>query len=163
MAHTEDWSVADNNTDFAKTSKLLHQDVIDFLWAHSSLRDSETAVSWSCTYSILSPMSACGLHTCSFCRTISCFSFLKLYTLWLHDPESNRTDRSEDDCSAIELSCCGLRGVHGSSLSFGQGPDFAALFVLRTPFCPSVPSFRMKGPPADKCSTCSCRTRTVDP
>ena len=58
---------------------------------------------------------------------------------------------------------CGLRGVHEPSLSFGQGPEFAALLVLRTNFCPFAPSFRLEGLPADKCSTCSCGTCTADP
>ena len=49
------------------------------------------------------------------------------------------------------------------SLSFGQGPAFAALHVLRTSFCPFVPSFRFEELPADKCSTRFCGTRTVDP
>ena len=49
------------------------------------------------------------------------------------------------------------------SLSFGQGPAFAALHVLRTSFCPLAPSFRFEEPPADKYSTCFCGTRTVDP
>jgi hypothetical protein len=34
---------------------------------------------------------------------------------------------------------------------------------LRTRFCPSVPSFRFEGLPADKYSARSCSTRTADP